>query len=112
MKYAQFNESGVLIARYDSAVGPAPSDAIQITDEIFARTIAEVDGIWKLVNGVVTKTPLAPVSDEQKDAAWNDAVDAQLMAADLKIIRALTEGDTARINAHKAAQATLRATRR
>jgi hypothetical protein len=49
---------------------------------------------------------------ELTDAEWNENVDAQLMAADLKIIRALTEGDTVRIDAHKAAQATLRATRR
>jgi hypothetical protein len=64
---------------------------------------------------------LTPITSQQADALrtpsltddeWNAAVDAQLMSADWKIIRALTEGDTARIDAHKAAQATLRATRR
>jgi len=42
-------------------------------------------------------------------AQANEAIKSQLDAADLKIIRALTEGDQARIDAHKAAQATLRA---
>lgn len=46
------------------------------------------------------------------DAEFNAVVDAQLNAADLKIIRALAEGDTARINAHKVAQVALRATRK
>lgn len=39
----------------------------------------------------------------------NAVIQAQLAAADLIIIRALTEGDTARITAHKASQAALRA---
>lgn len=64
---------------------------------------------------------LTPITSQQADALrtpsltdneWNAAVDAQLDAADIKIIRALTEGDTARVNAHKTAQAALRATRR
>ncbi|SCX94509.1 hypothetical protein SAMN05216420_101409 [Nitrosospira sp. Nl5] len=46
------------------------------------------------------------------NAEFNAIVDAQLDAADLKIIRAITEGDTARIEEHKAAQAALRATRK
>lgn len=67
------------------------------------------------------KDGLTPITSDQadalraktlSDAEFNAAVDAQLMAADLKIIRALTEGDTARVAAHKAAQAALRATRR
>lgn len=55
---------------------------------------------------------IAEVTTVESNAEWNASVDAQLMAADLKIIRALTEGDTVRIDAHKAAQAALRATRR
>lgn len=39
----------------------------------------------------------------------NAAIQAQLAAADATIIRALTEGDTVRIAAHKASQAALRA---
>ena len=42
-------------------------------------------------------------------AAANAAVKAKMDAADLKIIRAITEGDTARIDAHKATQAARRA---
>ena len=36
------------------------------------------------------------------------AIKADLAANDAKIIRAITEGDEARVKAHKAAQATLR----
>lgn len=41
--------------------------------------------------------------------AFNAVVHAQLAEADLKIIRALAESDTARIATHRTAQATLRA---
>ncbi|MBT9177368.1 MAG: hypothetical protein DDT20_01701 [Firmicutes bacterium] len=44
-----------------------------------------------------------------RKAAANAIIQAQLDAADLKIIRALTEGDTVRIAAHVTAQAALRA---
>lgn len=45
----------------------------------------------------------------QATQAANNEIKAQLAAADLKIIRALTEGDTVRIAAHVLAQAALRA---
>lgn len=52
---------------------------------------------------------IAADSIASANAASNVIIHAALAAADLKIIRALSEGDTARINTHKAAQATLRA---
>ena len=71
------------------------------------------------------KPGLTPITSAQADtlrirvptkaeinAAFNASVDAQLAEADRKIIRAITEGDTARITAHKASQAALRATRK
>lgn len=56
---------------------------------------------------VVNKTAADILAE---NVAHNMPINAQLAAADIKIIRALTEGDTVRINNHKAAQAILRAT--
>lgn len=51
--------NGILAARYDVAIhGDAiPSDAVPVTDELFFKTINEQDGIWKLVDGEIVKTP-------------------------------------------------------
>jgi hypothetical protein len=89
-----------------------PSDKVSLTDQQYQELmVAQSEGkVISVVNGQLFSSDPAPVT--KTDAEWNAAIDAQLMAADWKIIRALTEGDTARINAHKAAQATLRATRR
>jgi len=65
------------------------------------------------------KAGLVPISDAdlavlraptlaQVKATQNSLIQAQLAAADLKIIRSLAEGDTVRIEAHKASQAALR----
>ncbi len=48
------------------------------------------------------------LNDRQK-AMHNGMIQAQLDANDLRAVRAIIEGDTARIEAHKAAQAALRA---
>jgi|GEM_PF-4639310 len=59
------------------------------------------------VAGAVAKEP-APTPAQVKE--WMNApILALIAAADLKIIRAMTEGDTPRIVAHRAAQALLRA---
>lgn len=47
--------------------------------------------------------------DSPSPAELNAPILAELAANDQKIIRALAEGDTARIDAHKATQAALRA---
>jgi hypothetical protein len=89
-----------------------PSDKVSLTDQEYQDLmLAQSAGkVISVANGTLVSSDPSPV--EVSDEQWNAGVDAQLMAADLKIIRALTEGDTARITAHKAAQATLRATRR
>lgn len=48
------------------------------------------------------------LNDRQK-AMHNGMIQAQLDANDLRAVRAIIEGDTARIDAHKIAQAALRA---
>ncbi len=67
---------------------------------------------WSYAQPRPTQQQLDAAIQYISNRAWNAAIDTQLNAADLKIIRALTEGDTVRVNAHKAAQAALRATRR
>lgn len=48
-----------------------PAEAIEVTDEIFFRTIEEQDGIWSLVNGEVVKLPLpAPDPELVKSIQW------------------------------------------
>ncbi|WP_336341674.1 DUF4376 domain-containing protein [Pseudomonas atacamensis] len=62
MKYAAFDEAGVLQGRYDSAVHRAiPDEAVEITDELYFKSIREVDGVWRLVNQQLVKVPFAEV---------------------------------------------------
>lgn len=49
---------------------------------------------------------------QEDDATHNKRIDKELREADIKIIRALIEGDTVRINEHKTSQATLRLTKK
>ncbi|QXI21124.1 DUF4376 domain-containing protein [Pseudomonas iranensis] len=62
MKYATFDESGVLQGRYDSAVHRAiPDDAVEIAADLYFKSIREVDGVWRLVNEELVKVPFAVV---------------------------------------------------
>src|SRR5687768_4731626 len=84
MKYILFDSEGNLITRYDSDINQyIDPSAVQVADEnLFFRTIEENDGIWKLVNGEITKLPL-PVfveSFESKVARYERAVEAHLNA--------------------------------
>lgn len=59
MKYATFDGTGNLLGRYDSDIHPTiPAGAIEVPDILFFRSINESDGLWKLVNGEFSKTPL------------------------------------------------------
>lgn len=57
----------------------------------------------------LTPVPPPPPTPAALKAEANAPILAALLAADLKIIRALVEGDTARVAAHRTAQAALRA---
>lgn len=62
MKYAAFDEAGVLQGRYDSAVHRTiPDDAVEITDELYFKSIREADGVWRLVNQQLVKVSFAEV---------------------------------------------------
>jgi hypothetical protein len=89
MKYATFDENGVLNARYDSEINTTiPDGATELSDELFFRTMNEVDGIWKLVDGAVTKTPFPAKSAETLIAAAHARINRIYEAA----VNALTAG--------------------
>ncbi|MEE9679548.1 tail fiber assembly protein [Pseudomonas moraviensis] len=63
MKYIDFDAQGELLGRYDSAIHTQmPATAVEISDELFLRTIEECDGIWKWTDGKVTKHVLPNAS--------------------------------------------------
>lgn len=64
---------------------------------------------WIEVEGVVSEAEgIAQALDQAKEAE-RQAIRDELAANDAKVVRALLDGDTARIEAHKATQAALRA---
>ncbi|PRB55364.1 hypothetical protein CQ009_15695 [Pseudomonas sp. MYb2] len=63
MKYIDFDAQGELLGRYDSTIHTrVPATAVEISDELFLRTIEERDGIWKWTDGKVTKHALPNAS--------------------------------------------------
>lgn len=67
-------------------------------------TIQEID-----LPDVLTQEQALERDQQRAREAANAEIRAQLDANDLRALRAIVEGDTARIEAHKAAQAALRA---
>lgn len=67
-------------------------------------TIQEID-----LPDVLTQEQALERDQQRAREAANAEIRAQLDANDLRAMRAIVEGDTARIEAHKAAQAALRA---
>lgn len=74
--------NGILAARYDVAIhGDAiPADAVPVTDELFFQTINEQDGIWKLVDGEIVKSPFPEPSQEEILAQAVESVRAALQS--------------------------------
>jgi hypothetical protein len=63
MKYATFGADGQINGRYDSDIhtaGQIPPTAVELSDDLFLRTINETDGVWLLSNGAVVKTAAVP----------------------------------------------------
>ncbi len=67
------------------------------------------DERWLEIDGVITQDEAKEQHRLSLIAEENDAIRAQLQAADIANLRALYEGDKARIAQHKASQAALRA---
>lgn len=63
VKLVVFDEQQNLSGRYDSAIHGknVPEGAVEISDELFLRTINETDGVWRLVDGEVVKSPFPKI---------------------------------------------------
>ena len=68
----------------------------------------DVDGKLVIIDETLVAAEQAKLELARNIAQNNVTIRAQLAAADLKIIRALAEGDILRIDSHKLAQAALR----
>lgn len=75
MKYATFDDDGVLRHRLIGGVHSIPSDAIPVDDALWFRLIQEEDGIWKVDDGVISKHPLLEVSPDLvgQERTWRDS---------------------------------------
>lgn len=69
----------------------------------------ETEERWLEIDGILTEDEAKEQERLQAIRDANAAIQAQLAANDLTIIRALAEGDAARVAAHKVSQAALRA---
>lgn len=58
MKYATFNPDGTLNSRLIEGVHTIPKNAVEVTEALWVRLVSEDDGIWRLVNGIISKQPL------------------------------------------------------
>lgn len=77
MKYAKFDADGLLLARRDSAVhGPMPdSGFVELSEEMFLRTIQETDGEWRLnADGALEKCEFTMTVDQvvAAERVWRD----------------------------------------
>ncbi|OLS63729.1 phage tail assembly chaperone [Pseudomonas putida] len=73
-KYIVFDESGALEARLLEGIHTIPVGAVPVTDELWNRTIQELDGVWKIDdNGLVIKDiPLVVIDQAALERAWRD----------------------------------------
>lgn len=75
---------------------------------VVAADVAELDGLVQCYLDAKSSKAYVQTPADVKAGA-NAPILAQMAAADIRVIRALVDGDTARIDAHKASQALLRA---
>ncbi|MNE41487.1 hypothetical protein D3C81_1472010 [compost metagenome] len=98
MKYAKFDESGGLLTRYDSAVhGVMPvSGYVELSEEMFAKTISETDGVWMLgADGTLYNQPI-PLTVEQRARCERTWRDEQVSATEWLVNRYRDEQDMRR----------------
>lgn len=88
MKYIQF-KNGILSARYDGAIhgDKIPDKAIQVSDQLFFKTIKENDGLWALVDGEIIKQPFSPQPPEQLQSRLNADARQYLANTDWYVVR-------------------------
>lgn len=100
MKYVKFDDTGTLVARYDSEIhgDNIPVDAVEFSDELFWQTINENDGVWKRdpKTGEIAKHPFPPAPPyvpEQVSRAQGKAalIQAGLWQAVLDYVDSITD---------------------
>lgn len=65
MKYATFDQNGALTGRYDSDIHAViPKHAIALSDAVFLATITDIDGVWRLIDGEVVKSPFPEIEPD------------------------------------------------
>jgi len=66
VKFILFDAAGNLAGRFDSAIHGAaiPVGAVEVSDELFVRTIVETDGNWRLIVDEVAKTPFVKTDQD------------------------------------------------
>lgn len=78
--------NGTLSARFDSEINGdnIPPDAIEVSDDVFFKTINEQDGDWKFVDNEIVKLPFqAPAIDQliaNKLASIASSCEAEMIA--------------------------------
>ena len=78
MKYATFNPDGTLNSRLIEGVHTIPKKAVEVTEALWVRLVSEDDGIWRLVNGIISKqalpqtAPSVEVVERQRLMAYAD----------------------------------------
>lgn len=77
LKYAVFDEGGVLKSRLVKGIHEIPETAMEVSDSLWLSMTQETDGIWMLsAGGAVEKTPFPPAATEvviEAERAWRDS---------------------------------------
>lgn len=115
MIYIKTNESNeIIVATDESNKDPKDKYIIVAGDYESLHPLYGNNHIanYKFIDGQVVKVSKEDkqvILDERKKHLDNEAIKQELDKADLKIIRALVEGDVEKIKAHQLKQAELRA---
>lgn len=59
--YAVFDGAGNIKTYLPDSLYDIPEGAIKLTDDLYMRMTQEKDGVWKLQNGEIIKTPIPSV---------------------------------------------------
>ena len=64
MKYAVFDDSSALVTCLIEGIHDIPANAVELSDSLFLRVTQETDGVWRLVDGEVVKSPLPTMAPD------------------------------------------------
>lgn len=78
-KFIKFDENNIIETRYDTDIhSTIPNGAVQVTDELFWKSINEQDGVWSFVNNEVVKLPFPAPTFEETALLFEQAVQNEL----------------------------------